>query len=75
MLEQLRRKMDIPIAKMPIDLEDIGNTVSASIPILMCRCQERNVLKEGQRCVLAGFGVGYFWAMTYLTWGLSPVGS
>jgi 3-oxoacyl-[acyl-carrier-protein] synthase-3 len=72
MLEQLRRKMYIPTEKMPIELEDTGNTVSASIPILICRCQERDILKPGQRCVLAGFGVGYSWAMTYLTWGLPP---
>ncbi len=72
MLEQLRKKMDIPAAKMPIDLEDTGNTVSASIPILICRCQERGILKVGQHCVLVGFGVGYSWAMTYLTWGSQP---
>jgi 3-oxoacyl-[acyl-carrier-protein] synthase-3 len=69
MLEQLRKKMDIPLTKMPICLADTGNTVSASIPILICRCQEQRMLKAGQRCVLAGFGVGYSWAMTYLEWG------
>ena len=68
MLEQLRRKMDLPPEKMPIDLEDTGNTVSASIPILISRCQDRGILTAGQHCVLAGFGVGYSWAMTYLKW-------
>ncbi len=68
MLEQLRRKMDLPPAKMPIDLEDTGNTVSASIPILISRCQQRGILTAGQHCVLAGFGVGYSWAMTYMKW-------
>ncbi len=65
-LESLRDTMRIPPEKLPIDLEDCGNTVSASIPILMRRCQERGLFKAGQRCVLVGFGVGYSWAMTEL---------
>jgi len=68
MLEQLRRKMNIPPEKMPIDVEDLGNTVSASLPILVQRCQARGILKPGHKCVLAGFGVGYSWAMTFLQW-------
>ncbi|MGO9108311.1 MAG: 3-oxoacyl-ACP synthase III family protein [Thermoguttaceae bacterium] len=68
MLESLRDTMKIPPEKMPIDLADHGNTVSASIPILMRRCFDRGTLKNGQKCVLAGFGVGYSWAMTELNW-------
>ena len=66
-LESLRDTMGIPAEKLPIDLEDCGNTVCASIPIIMRRCQERGFFKAGQRCVLVGFGVGYSWAMTELT--------
>ena len=68
MLEALRDTMKIPPEKMPIDLAEHGNTSSASIPILMCRCFERGTLHRGQKCVLAGFGVGYSWAMTELDW-------
>lgn len=68
MLDNLRRTMKIPVEKMPIDLEDTGNTVSASIPLLMTRELERGNLKAGQSCVLAGFGVGYSWAMSALRW-------
>ena len=66
LLEQLRRTMRIPADKMPIDLEDCGNTVGASIPILLCRCLANGTIGSGHRCVLAGFGVGYSWAMTFL---------
>ena len=68
MLEQLRKKMAIPAEKVPIDMETLGNTVSATIPILIARCQERSQFRPGQHCVLAGFGVGYSWAMSYLRW-------
>jgi len=69
MLENLRKSMKIPADRMPIDLEDTGNTVSASLPVLMRRAMDRNLLRDGQTCVLAGFGVGYSWAMTGLYWG------
>jgi 3-oxoacyl-[acyl-carrier-protein] synthase III len=68
MLEQLRKQMGIPAEKLPIDIETTGNTAGASIPILLSRCQTQGMLKPGHRCVLAGFGVGFSWAMTLLTW-------
>ncbi len=68
MLEKLRQRMGVAPEKMPIDMEDVGNTVSASIPILICRCRKAGLLRPNQRCVLAGFGVGYSWAMTSIQW-------
>ncbi len=69
MLQRLRTVMKIPEGKMPIDMEDVGNTVSASIPLLIRRGMDRGLFRPGQRCVMAGFGVGYSWAMSALTWG------
>jgi 3-oxoacyl-[acyl-carrier-protein] synthase III len=68
MLEQLRKQMNIPAEKMPIDLETIGNTGSAALPILLSRCQTQKVLRPGQRCVVAGFGIGFSWSMMLLDW-------
>jgi 3-oxoacyl-[acyl-carrier-protein] synthase-3 len=68
-LQRLCDSMRVPAEKLPIDLEETGNTVSASIPLLIERQRNRGLLQPGQRCVLAGFGVGYSWAMTALTWG------
>ena len=69
MLDRLRTVMKIPESKMPVDMEDIGNTVGASIPILIRRQLDAGRFQSNQTCVLAGFGVGYAWAMTELTWG------
>lgn len=69
MLEQLRNKLDVPAGKMPIDVEFTGNTANASIPILISRGIEAGWLGKGpSHCVLAGFGVGFSWAMTYMKW-------
>ena len=67
MLEKLRMTMGIQPDRMPIDLDDTGNTVSSSIPILLRRCIDNGIVKSNYQCVLAGFGVGYSWAMTLLT--------
>ena len=68
MLESLRSLMGLTAEQMPVDMECVGNTVSASLPILLARSDERGDIPAGAKCVLAGFGVGYSWAMTYLKW-------
>jgi 3-oxoacyl-[acyl-carrier-protein] synthase-3 len=59
MLESLRNSMKIPAEKFCIDLEDIGNTVSSSVPIAMKRAVGSSKLRDGMKVLLAGFGVGY----------------
>lgn len=68
MLRELGAKMGIQAERMPIDVEHLGNSAGASLPTLLCRCMERGVLRPGDRCVLAGFGVGFSWAVTYMEW-------
>jgi 3-oxoacyl-[acyl-carrier-protein] synthase-3 len=68
MLEALRRKLGIPAGKFFVDL-DGGNTVSSTIPIALNRAVAAKALHPGMRVMLVGFGVGYSWAATLLTWG------
>ena len=44
-----------------MNLQDYGNTSSASIPILLNELNRKGVLKKGQKLVLAGFGAGLSW--------------
>jgi len=63
MVEQIIRRLGIPPEKAPIDLEDKGNTVSSSIPVLL----EDFYRKAGlERILLSGFGVGLSWASAIL---------
>jgi 3-oxoacyl-[acyl-carrier-protein] synthase-3 len=62
MLETLRKKLAIPAEKMPILVEECGNTVSSSIPIALCQMSDSGYLKPGVKLLLMGFGVGYSWA-------------
>lgn len=62
MLEALRKKLSIPAEKMPILVEECGNTVSSSIPMALTQMKEQGQLKAGAKLLLMGFGVGYSWA-------------
>ncbi len=59
-LDALARRLHIPQEKMFKNLK-VGNTVSASIPIALAEAQEQGLLKQGQRVLLSGFGVGLSW--------------
>jgi 3-oxoacyl-[acyl-carrier-protein] synthase III len=68
MLEALRRKLEIPADRFFVDLADAGNTVSSTIPIALYRAAVQRRLAAGDCVMLVGFGVGYSWAATLLTW-------
>lgn len=68
-LNHLAKKMTIPYAKVPIVLENFGNTSSASIPLALTHALGARLAKEKLRLVLAGFGVGLSWAAAALDAG------
>jgi 3-oxoacyl-[acyl-carrier-protein] synthase III len=67
-LEVLARKLSIPTAKMFIHLADVGNTVSASIPMALKAAEEQQRLTKGMKVLLVGFGVGLSWGACIVTW-------
>ena len=68
LLETIRDKLKIPMDKFYINIDMIGNTVSASIPIALRLAEEEQKLKRGSKVMLAGFGVGYSWGATLIRW-------
>ncbi|TWU60400.1 3-oxoacyl-[acyl-carrier-protein] synthase 3 [Rubripirellula tenax] len=62
MLDQLRSRMNVSDTRLPIDMAEIGNTVSSTLPILIDRLRSRGELGEGETNMLVGFGVGLSWA-------------
>lgn len=61
LLEQFRKRENIPEKKMPIHLENYGNTVSSSIPIVLQK-HLRKKDKLIRNILISGFGVGLSWA-------------
>lgn len=59
MMNYLRKLIDIDPERFYFCLENVGNTVSSTIPIALCEAQKQGKLKGN--ILLAGFGVGYSW--------------
>jgi len=59
MINYLRKELEIDKDRFFVFLEDVGNTVSSSIPIALCEAQNQGRLKGN--VLLSGFGVGYSW--------------
>jgi 3-oxoacyl-[acyl-carrier-protein] synthase-3 len=68
MIDKLRLSLGVSVDQVPVEISDVGNTVSATLPILICRSHEKGLLISGKRYVLAGFGVGFSWGNTALIW-------
>ena len=62
MLEQIQERLDVGDDKLPISMDMVGNTVSATIPILIDELRHENKLKTPGTNMLIGFGVGWSWA-------------
>ncbi len=59
MINYLRKLLAIDKEKFYIFMENVGNTVSSTIPIALYEAQKENKIKGN--ILLAGFGVGYSW--------------
>ena len=67
-VDSVARRLRLDIEKFPMNLQEYGNTSSASIPILLNELNRKGVLREGQKLVLAGFGAGLSWGASILEW-------
>ncbi|WP_432329182.1 3-oxoacyl-[acyl-carrier-protein] synthase III C-terminal domain-containing protein [Mucilaginibacter sp. P25] len=67
MLEHLRKKMDIASENFYIYMAAIGNTVSSSVPVALDEAMKEKQVTPQTKWLLAGFGVGYSWAGTVIT--------
>lgn len=68
MLEHIRKKIGISERKFVLSFADCGNTVSSTIPIALKNAAMQSQLKAGQKVALVGFGVGYSWGATIISW-------
>lgn len=64
MINYLRKLMGIDKDKFYVFMEDVGNTVSSTIPIALCEAQKEGILHGN--ILLAGFGVGLSYGATVL---------
>lgn len=61
MLNHLQKKIGLSNEKFVIEMENYGNTVSSTIPIVLKSLLNENKIHSKMKLLLAGFGVGYSW--------------
>jgi 3-oxoacyl-[acyl-carrier-protein] synthase III len=62
MLEQLQTRLELTDENLPIRLENCGNTVSSTLPILINDMRREGKILPQRPNLLIGFGVGWSWA-------------
>ena len=64
-IEYVANKMNIDMTKFYLNLDQYGNTSSASIPLALSEMQTKGLLREGMNIICVGFGAGLTWGGSY----------
>ena len=67
MLNALRKQMRLPKEKFVIEMGEVGNTVSSTIPLALRTMSDKGTLTDGCRVMLVAFGVGLSWSACLVT--------
>jgi len=65
-IESAQKRLNLPEHKVFIDIDEYGNTSSASIPLALDDCIRQGKLKQGDVVIFVAFGAG-------LTWGANLI--
>ena len=65
-IESAVKRLKISMDKVPTNIANMGNTSSASVPILLDECNKNGMIKEGSRIIMAGFGAGLSYGAGYV---------
>jgi 3-oxoacyl-[acyl-carrier-protein] synthase-3 len=61
-------RLGVPADRCLINIEEVGNTSAASIPLALAHGADTGALGPGDRVVLTGFGGGLAWGSAVLRW-------
>ncbi len=67
-VRSVAKRLGEDMGKFPINMEEYGNTSSASIPILLDELHKKGVIQSGNRLILSGFGGGLSYGASLLQW-------
>lgn len=64
--ETIRKKLGLPVEKVPTTLFDFGNTSGASLPMTITSRLRDELQNSSKRLLLSGFGIGLSWGSCLL---------
>lgn len=59
--ETIRKKLGLPVEKVPSTLPDLGNTSGASLPVTITARLHDTLVTGTHKLLLSGFGIGLSW--------------
>ena len=66
LLKEVCRRLEMPMSKMVVNIQEVGNTSSASIPIALDQAVRSGLVRRGHRLLFASFGAGFSWGSAFL---------
>jgi len=67
-IDAAARRIGLPMERVAVNIDEYGNTSSASIPLALEEAVRKGRVKSGDHVLLAGFGSGLTWGATLLKW-------
>lgn len=67
-IEAAARGLDLPMDRIMVNVQDYGNTSTATIPIATVEAIEQGRLKPRDNTVMVGFGGGLTWGAAAIIW-------
>lgn len=67
-LESVAKRLGLPPERVIANIEDVGNTAAASIPLALAWAADLGRLTPGDRVILTAFGGGLTWGSAALLW-------
>lgn len=67
-IEGIAKRLGAPLSKFPMNLDRVGNTSSAAIPLLLDELNRSGRLRRGMTVAFSGFGAGLTYGACVLRW-------
>ncbi|MBI3073256.1 MAG: ketoacyl-ACP synthase III [Deltaproteobacteria bacterium] len=67
-IEGVSERVGIPLSRFFLNIEQYGNTSSASIPTALNEAHRAGLLKPGQKLLFAALGAGLAWGSAVVRW-------
>lgn len=67
-IESVAAKLEQPIEKFYMNMQEYGNTSAASVPIALSEMNQAGLFKPGMKVLCVGFGAGLTWAGALIEW-------
>jgi 3-oxoacyl-[acyl-carrier-protein] synthase-3 len=61
-LEAVRRELELPLERVMVNVQEYGNTGSASVPLALWEAKGAGRIAAGDLVLLVAFGAGFHWA-------------